>query len=56
MAPPFKADVVGSLLRPQALHEARARHKKGEIGDDELRRIESGHIEDAVEAAAGCRP
>jgi 5-methyltetrahydropteroyltriglutamate--homocysteine methyltransferase len=46
--PPFKADVVGSLLRPQALHDARARHKAGAIGDDELRRIESAHVEDAV--------
>ena len=23
--PPFKADVVGSLLRPQTIHDARAR-------------------------------
>ncbi|HXQ49701.1 MAG TPA: 5-methyltetrahydropteroyltriglutamate--homocysteine S-methyltransferase [Stellaceae bacterium] len=46
--PPFKADIVGSLLRPQALHEARARRAKGEIGAEELFRIESAHIVDAV--------
>jgi 5-methyltetrahydropteroyltriglutamate--homocysteine methyltransferase len=46
--PPFKADIVGSLLRPKALHDARARRAKGEIADDELRRIESAHIEEAV--------
>ena len=27
--PPFRADVVGSLLRPPALLEAREKHKKG---------------------------
>jgi 5-methyltetrahydropteroyltriglutamate--homocysteine methyltransferase len=46
--PPFKADIVGSLLRPKALHDARARHAKGEITQDELRRTESAHIEEAV--------
>ena len=29
--PPFRADHVGSLLRPKALHEARAKRAKGEI-------------------------
>ena len=29
--PPFRADHVGSLLRPAALKEARAKHAKGEI-------------------------
>lgn len=47
--PPFKAEVVGSLLRPQESHEARARRLRGEIDDAELRRIESRHIAEAVE-------
>jgi 5-methyltetrahydropteroyltriglutamate--homocysteine methyltransferase len=46
--PPFKADVVGSLLRPRALHEARAKHKRGELDAAALRRIESAHIAEAV--------
>ena len=29
--PPFRADHVGSLLRPKAIHEARAKRAKGEI-------------------------
>ena len=29
--PPFRADHVGSLLRPAALKDARARHAKGEF-------------------------
>ena len=27
--PPFKADVVGSLLRPPAIHDARAARDRG---------------------------
>ncbi|HXL75443.1 MAG TPA: 5-methyltetrahydropteroyltriglutamate--homocysteine S-methyltransferase [Burkholderiales bacterium] len=48
MKPPFRADHVGSLLRPQALHAARARHKKGEIDHAALRAVEDQHIKQAV--------
>jgi 5-methyltetrahydropteroyltriglutamate--homocysteine methyltransferase len=43
--PPFRADHVGSLLRPQRLKEARARHQKGEIGDEQLTAAENIEIE-----------
>ena len=46
--PPFRADHVGSLLRPRALLDARARHAAGEIGDAELRGIEDEAIADVV--------
>ncbi len=46
--PPFRADHVGSLLRPPELLEARARHKDGAITADELWRIESAAIRDVV--------
>ncbi|SFK58152.1 5-methyltetrahydropteroyltriglutamate--homocysteine S-methyltransferase [Geodermatophilus ruber] len=46
--PPFRADHVGSLLRPQNLHAARARFAAGEIDADELRRVEDEAIADAV--------
>jgi 5-methyltetrahydropteroyltriglutamate--homocysteine methyltransferase len=46
--PPFNADVVGSLLRPPALLEARARRYRGEISSEALRAIESGAVEDVV--------
>lgn len=46
--PPFRADHVGSLLRPKRLHEARAKHAKGEIGDEALRAIEDECIREVV--------
>jgi 5-methyltetrahydropteroyltriglutamate--homocysteine methyltransferase len=46
--PPFRADHVGSLLRPPEVHAARARHASGEITDEELRRVEDAAIADVV--------
>jgi 5-methyltetrahydropteroyltriglutamate--homocysteine methyltransferase len=46
--PPFRADHVGSLLRPPALKEARARHAKGEIDDAALKAIEDREIEAVI--------
>src|SRR5438270_13893152 len=46
--PPFRADHVGSLLRPAALLEARARHAAGEIDADELRDAEDAAIRQVV--------
>ncbi len=46
--PPFRADQVGSLLRPAALIAARGRHEKGEITDQELWDIETDAILDVV--------
>ncbi len=48
LKPPFRADHVGSLLRPAALKEARAKRERGEIGGDELRRIEDREIENVI--------
>src|SRR5690242_3769864 len=42
--PPFRADHVGSLLRPPALKEARARREKGEINAGDLKAIEDREI------------
>jgi 5-methyltetrahydropteroyltriglutamate--homocysteine methyltransferase len=46
--PPFRADHVGSLLRPAALKEARAKHERGEIDAAALRAIEDREIERAI--------
>ncbi len=46
--PPFRADHVGSLLRPQRLKEARARLQKQEITKDQLREAEDEAIRDVV--------
>jgi 5-methyltetrahydropteroyltriglutamate--homocysteine methyltransferase len=46
--PPFRADHVGSLLRPPELLRAREDHAEGRIDDDELRAIEDAAIRDVV--------
>jgi 5-methyltetrahydropteroyltriglutamate--homocysteine methyltransferase len=46
--PPFRADHVGSLLRPAALKEAREAHKRGQISAAQLREAEDAAIRDAV--------
>jgi 5-methyltetrahydropteroyltriglutamate--homocysteine methyltransferase len=46
--PPFRADHVGSLIRPDALIEARQAAEKGEIGPAELTRIQHEAIRGVV--------
>jgi len=46
--PPFRADHVGSLLRPLELLHARAEHQAGRLSAEELRRAEDRAIGDAV--------
>ncbi len=44
----IRSDVVGSLLRPSYLKEARSRCDEGKIGGEEMRRIEDQAIRQAV--------
>jgi 5-methyltetrahydropteroyltriglutamate--homocysteine methyltransferase len=46
--PPFRADHVGSLLRPAALKQARERRAKGEIDAAELKAVEDREIERVI--------
>jgi 5-methyltetrahydropteroyltriglutamate--homocysteine methyltransferase len=46
--PPFRADHVGSLLRPPALREARAARAAGGMTAEALRAIEDAAIRDAI--------
>jgi 5-methyltetrahydropteroyltriglutamate--homocysteine methyltransferase len=46
--PPFRADQVGSLLRPQRLLEAREDFAADKISADELKQIEDDSIRDVV--------
>jgi len=48
MQAPFRADQVGSLLRPAALAETRARLKRGEVDAATLRAAEDAAITEAV--------
>jgi 5-methyltetrahydropteroyltriglutamate--homocysteine methyltransferase len=47
-APPFRADHVGSLLRPERLLKARSQHAEGALSDEELRSVEDDAIRDVV--------
>jgi methionine synthase II (cobalamin-independent) len=46
--PPFRADHVGSLLRPRRLLQARHDHAAGRMSEEELRAVE----DDAIHATA----
>jgi 5-methyltetrahydropteroyltriglutamate--homocysteine methyltransferase len=46
--PPFRADMVGSLLRPDALKEARAKRANNEITAEVLRAVEDCEIEKVI--------
>jgi 5-methyltetrahydropteroyltriglutamate--homocysteine methyltransferase len=46
--PPFRADHIGSLLRPPELIEARHNLREGKIDADELRAIEDRAIRDVI--------
>lgn len=46
--PPFRADQVGSLLRPKPLLEARHQAETGKISKAQLRQIEDEHIAHVV--------
>ena len=51
--PPFRADHVGSLLRPAALKAARGKRECGEITAAELAAVEDREIETAIRKQQG---
>src|SRR3569833_2684774 len=46
--PPFRAEHIGSLLRPRSLLDQRARFARGEISLDDMRQAEDAAIIDAI--------
>ncbi len=52
--PPFRADHVGSLLRPSRLHEARRNFAEGKILSDQLRKIEDECISEVIRKQEEC--
>lgn len=46
--PPFRADHVGSLLRPKIINDAFKNYKAGSITQDEVRAIEDKAIKDVI--------
>jgi 5-methyltetrahydropteroyltriglutamate--homocysteine methyltransferase len=55
--PPFRADHVGSFLRPAKLHAARKQHAAGAISDERLRAVEDEAVREvvALQREAGLR-
>jgi 5-methyltetrahydropteroyltriglutamate--homocysteine methyltransferase len=47
--PPFRADHVGSLLRPERLHKARAEFKAGTIDAEALRAVEDDAVREVIQ-------
>ncbi|HSD44611.1 MAG TPA: 5-methyltetrahydropteroyltriglutamate--homocysteine S-methyltransferase [Burkholderiales bacterium] len=52
--PPFRADHIGSLLRPATLRHAFKRHAEKTLSDAELRRVQDEAIRDVVKLQEGC--
>ena len=52
-APPFRADHVGSLLRPPELLRAREDRSQGRISAADLRRVEDQAIREIVKMQEG---
>ncbi|HEY2134587.1 MAG TPA: 5-methyltetrahydropteroyltriglutamate--homocysteine S-methyltransferase [Xanthobacteraceae bacterium] len=52
MPPPFRADHIGSLLRPAALLDRRRQYEDGTIGHDQLEAAENQAIAEAVDLQA----
>lgn len=46
--PPFRADHVGSLLRPPALRQAFKQHMNGSLSDADFKKIQDGAIRDVI--------
>ena len=46
--PPFRADHVGSILRSEAIKDARAKRDKGAISAAQLKEVEDREIEKIV--------
>src|SRR3954470_4673408 len=54
MIPPFRADHIGSLLRPKKLRETFRKHANGEIAERELRAVQDESIRDVIALQEEC--
>ncbi|MGH8689095.1 MAG: 5-methyltetrahydropteroyltriglutamate--homocysteine S-methyltransferase [Burkholderiales bacterium] len=52
--PPFKADHIGSLLRPRALRDAFRQHAEKKISDADFRAAQDAAIRDVLKLQADC--
>src|SRR2546421_5801171 len=54
MMPPFRADHIGSLLRPKKLREAFRRHSAAEIPERELRAVQDECVREVIKLQEEC--
>lgn len=54
MTPPFRADHIGSLLRPRKLREAFRKHSLGQIAEPELRAAQDEAVREVVRLQEDC--
>jgi 5-methyltetrahydropteroyltriglutamate--homocysteine methyltransferase len=54
MTMPYRADVIGSLLRPRYLSEARAALADGRMSSEEFKRIEDRAVDQVIAMQEGC--
>jgi 5-methyltetrahydropteroyltriglutamate--homocysteine methyltransferase len=52
--PPFRADHIGSLLRPRALRDAFRQHAEGRLQDDAFRAAQDLAIREVIRLQEGC--
>src|SRR5512138_947118 len=52
--PPFRADHIGSLLRPKKLREAFRAHAAGTLPDDAFRAVQDEAIRDVIRLQEDC--
>ena len=51
---PYRADVIGSMLRPDYLLQARAAHKAGELTPGAFKQIEDRAVDQCIAIQEGC--
>lgn len=51
---PYRADIVGSFLRPDAIKQARVQFAAGDINAEQLRKVEDEEIRASVEQQCAC--
>ena len=51
---PYRADVIGSMLRPDYLHRARAAFAAGEIAEAAFKHVEDRAVDECVAIQEGC--
>lgn len=49
----YRADVLGSLLRPAYLAEGREKHQAGQLSDEEFKKLEDRAVDEAIALQEG---